>query len=427
MLYRLLISAMLIAAMTTSVFAQSNKTTKLISLEFEQVPILTALNMIATQNGLNLVAGGSVDGTVSIQLTEVDIWTALDAILAANGYTYFVRDDVIIVKAIKDTEATDLISKLFTLNYLDPITAKKALEGRLSEKGKVIILDKKSDSESNNNAKYSPNRIIITDLPSNIASLSETITLLDVRERSILIEAKIIETELDDDLRLGFNWPSAVTVNGTGASDGSVTSGTTLQSNNSLGAFNLGSGRWNWGKLSIAQMSLVLDMLEQKGNSHLVSDPRITTIENHEAEFRYEIVIPIQTINRFTEGSSTSDIVTFQDEEVGISLLVTPRINGDGNITMELFPTVEDIIGYSGTPENRKPITSSRSIRTRITVKDGETVALGGLLKENEIESIKRVPFLGHIPLLGKLLFTNKSIERTKTDLIILITPHILD
>jgi len=157
-----------------------------------------------------------------------------------------------------------------------------------------------------------------------------------------------------------------------------------------------------------------------------VSDPRITTLENHEAEFKFETIIPIQTVNRFTEGAATSDIVTFEDEEVGISLKVTPRINENGLVTMDVAPKVEDIIGYAGPADNQKPITASRSIQTRITVADGETVALGGLIKENNIETIQRVPLLGHIPLIGRLLFSNKRVEKTSTDLIILITPHIL-
>jgi type II secretory pathway component GspD/PulD (secretin) len=168
-------------------------------------------------------------------------------------------------------------------------------------------------------------------------------------------------------------------------------------------------------------------MLEQDGNSRLVSDPRITTLENHAAEFKFETVIPIQTINRFTEGASTSDIVTFEDEEIGISLQVLARINDSGNVTMDVHPVVEDILGYTGPTDNQKPITASRSITATITVQDGETVALGGLLKETEIERVQRVPLLGHIPLIGSALFSNKSTEKSSTDLLILITPHILD
>ena len=173
-------------------------------------------------------------------------------------------------------------------------------------------------------------------------------------------------------------------------------------------------------------MNAVLSLLESSGNSKLISDPHLTTLENHEAEIKIATVIPIPTVTRFTEGAATQDIQTFYDEEVGISLVVTPRISEDGQITLEVVPTVSDIIGYVGSQDSQKPVTSSRSVNTRITVQDGETAALGGLLKEDTIDKQQKVPFLGSIPLLGKIFFTSRSKEKSSTDLIILITPKIM-
>lgn len=170
----------------------------------------------------------------------------------------------------------------------------------------------------------------------------------------------------------------------------------------------------------------MLDFLKQNGKSKLISNPRITATENHESEIKVSTIIPIQTLNRFSEGAVIQDIVSFQDQEVGISLKVTPRINEEGKITLDVFPQIEDIIGFTGPANNQRPITASRSIRTRITVNDGESVALGGLLKEDDIKRVSRVPLLGHIPILGRLLFTNTSTEKSTTDLIILITPRIV-
>jgi type II secretory pathway component GspD/PulD (secretin) len=91
-----------------------------------------------------------------------------------------------------------------------------------------------------------------------------------------------------------------------------------------------------------------------------------------------------------------------------------------------VYPQVEDIIGYAGPADNQKPITASRSLSTTVTVNDGETVALGGLLKETDIVQKQKFPVLGYIPVIGSLFFTNKSTEKTTTDLIILITPRIM-
>jgi len=393
-----------------------------ITMKLKEVPLIEVLNMIALQYNLNLVVSGDVTGVVTIHLEEVDIFNALNAILNSNGYNYFVRDDVILVKP-------ESSSKLITLKYIVPNTAVKALETRLSDKGQVTVLDKNIENNKSTTDKFQPNRILITERASLLGDLEQLITEIDVPERMIQIEAKIIETKLDKNSKLGFLWPSSVTGSLNNAEGWSTTStdGEESSSSNDIAGFHdIENELWTWGKVSVQQLNMVLDFLKHDDNTKLISDPHITTLENHEAEIKITTIIPIQTINRFSEGAIIQDIVTFQDEEIGISLKVTPRINEAGLITMEVNPIIEDIIGYAGTDNYRKPITSSRSIKTQITVKDGETIALGGLLKENEIKSEQKVPILGYIPIIGKLLFTHTTTEKTTTDLIILITPRIL-
>jgi len=402
-----------------------------LTMELESVPLATVLNMISQQNDLNFVLPGKLSGKVSMRLVNVDIGIALDAILSSNGYSYYLQDNVIVVRDPQDVNsfhASELVSRLILLKYAQPITVKKALASRLSDKGKVVILDYQGEGNSHDGSYYQSNRIIVTDYVNAIESLVKLAESIDVPERNILIEARIIEITVDTDSRLGFLWPTRISTSVEGAS-GTTSGGSSTTTNNTggdAGFFDFDNDKWNWGKLSIRQLNTVLDILEQDGNSRLISNPRVTTLENHQAVMKIQTVIPIQTINRFTEGSATSDIVTFQDEEIGLSLTVTPRINEEGTITLDVYPVIEDIIGFNGPQDNQKPITSSRSIRTRVTVKAGETVVLGGLLKESEIESVQRVPLLGHIPIIGKLLFTNKTKETKTTDLVIFITPTIL-
>jgi type IV pilus assembly protein PilQ len=405
-----------------------------LSLTLEDVPITTALNMIAAQNNLNLVIAGEVDGRVTLRLENVKVTTALDAILTANGFNYFLKDNVIIVKRVGSEATGELETRVVNLKYIHPSMAEKAVASLKSPRGSVAILDhvgmtEQSGSSNNTGATssnaYFANRIVVSDYSGLVDRLVSLITEVDVPERSVVIEAKIVETTIDANKNLGMSWPSALT--GTFSDDkASTSSSSTSTLTNASGTYNPNDGSWTWGKLSVGEVSMILNMLEKNGNSRLVSDPRIATLENHEAVIKFQTVIPIQTINRFTEGSSTSDIVTFQDEEIGISLRVVPRINEGGTLTLEVEPTVEDITGYVGTTNNQKPIKASRSIKTTITVNDGESVALGGLLKETEIENIERFPILGHIPLVGSFLFSSKSKEKTSTDLLILITPHIM-
>jgi type IV pilus secretin PilQ/predicted competence protein len=397
-----------------------------ITLELDAVPLASVLSMIAQQHSLNIVLASDVQGEITIRLEDVDLETALDAILTANGYHYFIKENVIVVKSVTSDASGELVSKTFTLKFLEPSTVKKALESRKSPIGHIIVLDREKPADGT--ARYTPNRIVITDFPDRVEQMSVLVEEMDVAEPVILIEAKIIETKIDSKSKLGFQWPTSVgsRLGNADAGGNAADAGGVSQSADRSGVYDPNNGNWTWGTLSIDELNLVLDALEQDGNSKLISDPRVTTLANHEAIIKIETIVPIQTINRFTEGSATSDIVTFQDEEVGISLRVTPRITGDGRILLDVNPQVEDIISFTGTPDNQKPITTSRSITTRIIVGDGETAALGGLLKEDKIESVSRVPLLGRIPLIGGLLFTNKSVEKTTTDLIILITPTVL-
>ncbi len=415
-----------LALLTGSVTASQLDNSDSLSLELEAVPITMVLQMIAQQHDLNLLISGDISGEVTLRLYQVALPTALDAILSPNGYNYYLRDDVIVVKSTKIKAPGELMSQTVTLKYLNPVTAQKALEVRLSARGSVVILDQ-GDQGGSSDKKYRANRIMITDYPSVVTDLVTLVSEIDQPERMVSIEVRIIESVVDNKTKLGFSWPTVIqtSLGGDNSTESSIVSSGTSSPAGQVD-LNAETLDWNWGTLSMAQLRTVLDLLNQSGNSKLVSNPHIITLENHTAEIRVQTIIPIATLNRFTEGAAVQDIVTFQDEEVGISLSVTPRITGDGNITMEVHPKVEDIIGYTGPIENQKPITASRSISTTITIADGETAALGGLLKESEIVKEQRVPLLGRIPVLGKLLFTNKSTEKTTTDLIILITPHIM-
>jgi general secretion pathway protein D len=270
-----------------------------------------------------------------------------------------------------------------------------------------------------------PTKIVIVDLPEVVEMISVFIKEIDCRQPQVAIKVRLIETNIDDDKRIGFDWPTRISgkLHGLqGSSSGS--SGSSDVAENFLEK-DLSSGGWTWGKISMAELNMALEFLDLEGNSKLISDPYITTLNNHEAEIKVTTIIPIQTINRFSEGGSVQDIVSFQDEEIGITLLVTPHITGDDQIILDVNPSVAEIIGYSGPADSQKPITSERSIHTKIVVKNNETAVLGGLLKENKIEEEQKVFFLGSLPIIGNL-FKHKSTQTSTTDLTILITPTII-
>jgi general secretion pathway protein D len=341
-----------------------------------------------------------------------------------NGYNYYINEDIVIVKEADQKVFGELTVQTYDLTYIDANAAAAAIAPLLSNHGQVIQLE--SEMQADSPGKAAPgSRLIAVDYPAVHVNISELLPRIDRKKRQVAVEVKIIETNLTDDEILGINWPKSIAASIKGVA--SPVNGLSQNGEDTEAAIMpLETGNWQLGYLTVRQLDVVLNYLKKRSHTKLLSNPRLTTLENETATIQIQTVIPIQTVNRFSEGAVIQDIVTFQDEEVGISLEVTPRINGDSVITLRVTPVVEEIIGYTGSVDNQKPITSQRSISTTVAVKNGESLVLGGLLKESRFKTEDKVFLLGSIPLLGGL-FTNRSTEVQTTDLLILITPRMLD
>lgn len=398
--------------------------TSAVSLNFEDTPIATVLRMLAAQNNLNMVISAAVDGNISISLDNVALGAALDAVLLPNGYNYYINNDIIIVKEADRKVIGELTAQSYRLRYIDAASAESAVTPLLSPHGQAIRLVPKNETPSADKPDES-SQIVVVDYPSVHGNIAGLLAQIDRKRHQVSVEVKIIETNLSDQEKLGINWPTSISASINGApSPGSSEAGD--GNGGEAGVMPLENGDWQLGYLSVHQVNLVLDYLKERKNTKLLSNPRLTTMENETATIKIQTVIPIPTINRFSEGAVIQDIVTFQDKEVGISLKVTPRINGDSAIIMRVNPVVEEIIEKVGIGDNWKPVTSERSIVTTVTVRNNETLALGGLLKDSRYETKTKVFLLGSIPVLGAL-FTHTETETKTTDLLILITPRIID
>ncbi|MFQ5583818.1 MAG: type II secretion system protein GspD, partial [Calditrichia bacterium] len=132
--------------------------------------------------------------------------------------------------------------------------------------------------------------------------------------------------------------------------------------------------------------------------------------------------VPIQEVSRGVGG----DIITFRDKQIDIFLEVIPKITSDGKIVLKVHPVMEEIIGFTGPVDFPQPITATREVKTSVIVNNGETLVLGGLIKETESELVEKVWLLGDIPIL-KYLFRHKFTKKEKSDLLIFITPILLE
>lgn len=420
----------ILATLAGLAFAQEKPLTVItedskITLDMENAPIGSVLKLMAAQNNLNIVSGQEVRGTVSLRLRQVSLDEALSSILLANGYTYSRQGNVLVVLPQGKDYPQQLESRVFELHYVSADYVSASLKNVLSPKGKMDVFSK--DVRRVEPAKQAPTTIlVVTDFGYNLDRIARIVEALDTPIKQVSIEVKMVETSFDGKSDLGIQWPEDIgfSLGDAGpvlASAGSSTTPTT--SGKSLG-FPI-NGRPQYGRLSVDQVDWFLKYLTTNTNSKLLSNPKVTTLDNQPAKITVATTIPLQTLNRFSAGAEVQDIVSFQDKEFGIILDVTPRINDDSSMTLRVVPTVEDIIGFTGPAENQRPITTKRSVETQIRLKDGETMVIGGLIKDNEVKTVHKVWLFGDIPVLGSL-FRSSTKQKTKSDLLIMITPRIV-
>lgn len=413
----LLLSLMFLA--TTSLGAQTiDKDTSgaRLTMNFKDADILNVLRMLSKQNHLNLVASNDVKGKVTVHFSEVSLDDALETILKANGYDYYIEKDIIFVKPIDTDRNTSVTTKVYDLKYVDALDMKETLTPFLTKKGKMEALSRTRNGLSEEKRS---NLLIVSDASFRMAVFDSVISQLDVQLDQLMIEVRMYETTLGDDQKVGVGLPQAITASTVDARNPDDPTSKT----DYTAIMPLADKLQNviMGKLTVDKLIVSLNFLKTQTNSKLLSNPKILTMDNQKAEISVGTTIPIQTISR----SASGDIITFTDKNINVTIRVTPKINPDSMITLLIEPIIEDIIGYTGTGDNRQPIISRRYAKTQVMVKNEESIVLGGLLKEVEVETINKVWLLGDIPLLGKL-FTNKAKEKKKTDLLIFITPHVI-
>jgi type IV pilus assembly protein PilQ len=393
---------------------------KVNSMEFPNTNISNLLRILAKQNGLNIVLGPEIKGNVSVSLRNVSVKDVLNSVLSSLGFNYVISNNIIFIKSFERDVPAELTAKVFKLNYRDAYDLIQPISSLLTIKGKVeVFQDVKSEKPEEQRAEI----LIVSDVAENVDKISMVIDEVDVQQSQILIEVRLIETILGESQKLGFNWPKKFGAKLSGAVpplSGSSAEGSTT---GLLGftEFPLTSESFELGILTVDELSIALDLLEEDTDSKLVSNPKISTLNKKKAKIRIGTTVPIAEVNRGAAG----DIITYKEKNIDVVLEVTPRIQPDNKIFLEVHTQIEEIVGYTGIDDARQPITSMREVITNVIVNSEETIIIGGMVKESKQQTISKVWLLGDIPLLG-YLFQSKVEETLKTDLLIFITPKIL-
>lgn len=398
---------------------------KRVNVDFEDTPLGSALALLARQNGFDIVTPQFGDMMVSAHLTQAMIRDALDAILSVSGFVYYTAGDIVVVKPLADEIPGGLTTKIFKLEYIDARQIEKQVQNMLSSRGKAQIVSAGQSTSGPDEGRFPAKILAVTDLANIIPVIEEFVGKIDVKPGQVSIDVKLVETGITEDQSFGLDWRKSVAAAITGAEEEMPATESSPERLSLFSTLPFEAGSFTYGTMNVSEVSLLLEYLKSTGNSKLLSNPSVTTSDGKPAIIDVVTTIPIQTINRFSEGAVIQDIVTYQFKDVGISLEVTPVLNDDGYITLNCRPSVEEITGWVGPADNQQPITSKRSVRTDVIVKNGETLVIGGLMKESTITRIDGVWLLSDIPLIGEL-FKHRTVQSAKTDLMILITPSIL-
>lgn len=285
-------------------------------------------------------------------------------------------------------------------------------------------------------ADKTANAIVIFAGAADYHMVRDLILKLDIPRRQVYVEATILDISVDKARSIGltFHQGAPLDQNGSGALVGNLsTSGANTLS---IDAAKLAAGLATGGLLAgvlgssmnVAGMSLpsfgvILKALETSKDVNVISRPHLLTMDNTKAQLAVGQVVPFPVQSLSSVVSTTNVIANYKREPIELKLDLTPHLSEDA-IRLEIDGEISDIPD-GGTTTAGGPTTSRRVIKTQVVVQDGETIVLGGLQKESQSESVEKVPFLGDIPVLGRL-FQTRSKTRVKQDLLIVLTPYVI-
>lgn len=345
----------------------------------EPVRISTLVQAMAKQSGMGAVVNPSVDGTVLISFRDKTIREAMEYLSDSFGFGWYIKENIIVV-----SPADQMVTKnqKFYLQFADPELVKEELKAFIDEKSITINPDESAVSVDSSVV--------------NLKKATEKILEMDKAPQQVLIKAQIVELSNAQSSSLGFhhNW----------------------------GEYSNLSEAKNIQYAVTAEANAVL----KKGK--VVAAPSIMTINGRKAVLEMGSEYPILQKTVGNDSNSTTD-TTVEYKPIGYFLTAVPRINNlhqpQEYITMSIEAKSSTITGWVENSDTRAPEMSNRRAVTNVRVKDGDTVIIGGLIKDDELRTITKIPGLGDLPLIGHL-FRHRSKEKDKTEIFVFLTPHIV-
>ncbi len=394
-----------------------------VTLDFREADIRNVLRILSYKSGINIVPSPEVTGLVTIQLTDVPWEQALGVILETYGYGYDRKENIIVVTTIENLKKRREDAQL--LSEQEPLATRTFILNFAKASEVIATVDKMRTSRGSVNFDARTNTIIIRDTTSNLDRIAEIIPTLDATTPQVLIEAKIIETTLSDTENLGIDWVAEATLTGSKRphifpfSNRSETSSKVPDPIPAAAA-----AEFSYGTLDFSALQAILEMLKNRSNTNILSNPRIVTLDNQKASIVVGSQYPIPTYT-YNEDQAKLQVSGWEYKDIGIIFDVTPHVNNAGLVTLEVQPKITAILDFVTVENTQLPRLSNESAMTKVMVRDSETLVIAGLIKSQETDTKKKIPFLGDVPVLG-LIFQKSEKSLSKTDLLVFITPHII-
>ena len=383
---------------------------KPISLDVQEAEISTVLRSLAGFSGANIVASPRVEGKVTVTLEDVPWIEALTVVLRAHSFDYIEENGIYridtaeqlrqeklaIERARKQVEdLAELKLGKVTLRFANAVEVKEAMQEMLTERGNIDV-------------DVRTNSLLVNDVAERIDMITDMALQLDSMTPQVEINARLVDMDLRATRELGINWNAANIIPGGANLVGSATVDNALQ--DPAGALRIATVQ-DWG-----EVMMQIEALEDDNRAQLISNPVITTTDNREASILVGQKIPLIVADE--AGNAITQLTT-----IGIGLKVTPHINSDNQITLDIHNEVSDLSSQA-TVQGGVIINTSES-DTRVLVENGETAIIAGLIRKVESTLDSGIPILQDIPLLGAL-FRHQTKANVSRELVIFVTPRIV-
>ena len=408
---------------------------KPISLNFQDVPIRTVLQLIADFNNFNLVTTDSVAGNITLRLDGVPWEQALDTVLKVKGLDKRLDGNILLVAPAKEiaerekqslesknqvAELAPLVTEYIQINYAKAgeiagllSTDKTRL---LSSRGAVSVDDR-------------TNTLLVKDTPEVIDHIKRMLQVLDIPVKQVIIEARMVTIDDGVDEQLGVRWGVTKaeengSISGTIKGNDTVADGEVPDIKDRLNvnlpvASAAGSIAFQVAKLADGTLlDLELSALETENKAEIIASPRVTTANQKEAIIEQGTEFPSNT-------SSSSGATTVEWKKAVLSLKVTPHITPDNRVILDLTVTQDTLGQEVKTGTGTGTAINTQQISTQVLVDNGETLVLGGIYQQTMKKDVTKVPVLGDIPGVG-YLFRSTSEKNSKRELLIFVTPKIV-